>query len=376
MKAIATVPILLVLVCAAFVPGARAEETAEDKIKKALTRKVSFEFVDTPLTDALDFIRRLSNVAIVVDPKIIADGKDKAAINLRVTDMNMDLALEWILKLAELDYKIRNQAIYIFSPEAKDELKKVVDVKKEIDKKEIDAAAGPGMLRARFGNGAAIEADVAMIKQFPYLAQEILAFGFDPAKDEMLALAPGRDFPPHISVAAFIESVKTIAPDAKFDFDDRLKLLYIRSTEESDLRRIHAIARALRRAPPNPAFEQPFANPNQKVTLKATDRPLKDVLDKLCAMARLTPVAADRDAADRFRQPITLDVNDMELKECFFLVAKMTELRFEYQANNTIAFSMAGAPKLPQLSVKPPRPPAETAPKEKRKPDPAAEPQF
>ena len=371
MKAIATVPLLLALACAAFVPGARAEETAEEKIKKALTRKVSFEFVDTPLTDALDFIRRLSNVAIVVHPKIIADGKDKTTINLRVTDMNMDLALEWILKLAELDYKIRNQGIYIFPPGAKDEPEKVVDVKKE-----IDAAAGPGILRARFGNGAAIEADVAMIKQFPYLAQEILAFGFDPAKDEMLALAPGRDFPPHISVAMFIESAKTIAPDAKFDFDDRLKLLYIRSTDESDLRRIHAIARALRRAPPNPAFEQPFANPNQKVTLKATDRPLKDVLDKLCAMARLTPVAADREAVERFRQPITLDVTDMELKECFFLVAKMTELRFEYQANNTIAFSMAGAPKLPQLSVKPPRPPAETGPKEKRKPDPAAEPQF
>lgn len=369
MKAIATVPTLLVLVCAAFVFGVRAEETAEDKIKKALTRKVSFEFVDTPLSDALEFIRRLSNVAIVVDPKAIADEREKATINLRVADMDMDKALQWILKLAELEYKIQNQAIYIFAPGQKDAPEKVV-------KKENDVAADAGVLRVRFANGDTIEADAAMLRQFPHLTQEIMGFGYDPGKDEMLALAPGRDFPPHIPVAAFIESAKTIAPDAKFNFDDKLKLLYVRSDDVDDLRRVNAIARALRRAPPNPGFAQAQANPNQKITLKATDRPLKEVLDQLCATARLIPFAADKEAAERFRQPITLDVNDMELKDCFSLVAKMTELHFEYQGNNRISFSAPEAPKFTQRPVKPPRPPVENSPREKPKLDPTAEPQF
>ncbi len=229
----------LLLLVLAHTGCARGEE-GEDRIKKALTRKVSFEFVDTPLTDVLGFVRQLGNITIVVDPKAL-DGRDKTSINLRVADMEMGQALDWVLKLAEMEYKIQDQAIFIYSP----------DEKKAADKKPKHANdAAVGILRAKFATGDAIEADAAMLERLPHLSQEILSMAFDPVKDDILVLVPGRDIPLHVEVRAFIESAKAIAPGATFKFDDNLKLLYIQSKEGADLRRINAVARALRHAPP------------------------------------------------------------------------------------------------------------------------------
>jgi len=87
------------------------EEAWKSDIRKKLQRKVTFEFVDTPLDEAVSFLRSLANVTMIVDPKVIAGGAP--AINLRVTDMSLDLALEWILKLADLEYALKDNAIFI-----------------------------------------------------------------------------------------------------------------------------------------------------------------------------------------------------------------------------------------------------------------------
>ncbi|HYG74389.1 MAG TPA: hypothetical protein VEK08_05230 [Planctomycetota bacterium] len=87
------------------------EEAWKADIRKKLQRKVTFEFVDTPLDEAVSFLRSLANVTMIVDPKVIAGGAP--AINLRVTDMSLDLALEWILKLADLEYALKDNAIFI-----------------------------------------------------------------------------------------------------------------------------------------------------------------------------------------------------------------------------------------------------------------------
>ena len=92
-----------------------AEEPWKADIRKRLQRKVTFEFVDTPLADAVDFLRRLANVTMIIDPKVLAASPPQ--INLRVTDMNLDLALEWILKLAELEYVLQDSAIFISKPQ-------------------------------------------------------------------------------------------------------------------------------------------------------------------------------------------------------------------------------------------------------------------
>ncbi|HEY3321753.1 MAG TPA: hypothetical protein VGP72_14880 [Planctomycetota bacterium] len=91
----------------------RVEEPWKSDIRKKLSRHVSFEFVDTPLEEAIQFLNTLSKINIIIDPKITAEGAQKTPITLRVQDMEMETALKWILRLAELEYDLRNQAVFI-----------------------------------------------------------------------------------------------------------------------------------------------------------------------------------------------------------------------------------------------------------------------
>ena len=95
----------------AVIGKARGEEQWKLDIRKKLQRRVSFEFVDTPLQEAVSFLRSLTNVTMIIDPKVLEGGAP--TINLRVTDMTLELALGWILKLAELDFALKDKAIFI-----------------------------------------------------------------------------------------------------------------------------------------------------------------------------------------------------------------------------------------------------------------------
>jgi len=91
--------------------GSKVEEEWKKDIRKKLQRKVTFEFVDTPLEEAVTFLRSMTNVTMIVDPKVVQGGP--LPISLRVSDMSLDLALEWLLRLADLDYALKDNAIYI-----------------------------------------------------------------------------------------------------------------------------------------------------------------------------------------------------------------------------------------------------------------------
>lgn len=97
--------------------GDSARRTVEQpwklEARKKLGRHVSFEFVDTPLEEALQFLDSLTKVNFILDPRVAAEGAGKLPITLRVSDMEMEMALKWILRLADLDYELRNQAVFI-----------------------------------------------------------------------------------------------------------------------------------------------------------------------------------------------------------------------------------------------------------------------
>jgi tetratricopeptide (TPR) repeat protein len=93
----------------------RTDEPWKMDILRKLSRRVSFEFVDTPLQEALTFLQTLSKVNIILDPRAADGGAGQIKVTLRVTDMDMETALKWILRLAELEYDLRGQAIYISS---------------------------------------------------------------------------------------------------------------------------------------------------------------------------------------------------------------------------------------------------------------------
>jgi len=88
----------------------KREEPWKDKIRSALRdQTVSFEFDNQPLSEVIDFIRRLApNINIVVH-------RDAAnqMITLSVRNMTLGTALRWVLKMANLDYTLKNGALFI-----------------------------------------------------------------------------------------------------------------------------------------------------------------------------------------------------------------------------------------------------------------------
>ena len=80
------------------------------KIKQLLaTKKVSFDFVETPFEDAVSFIRALLGVNMVIDPKV----NTKQPLTLTVKDMSVGTALQWLLRLGGAKMEIRDGAIYV-----------------------------------------------------------------------------------------------------------------------------------------------------------------------------------------------------------------------------------------------------------------------
>jgi hypothetical protein len=81
------------------------------EVKAKLAKKVTFEFVDVPLNDAAAWLEKNLNIPFIIDP--VLKGTDIPAINLRVTDMAGDLALDWVLRLADLFYVIRKDYVLL-----------------------------------------------------------------------------------------------------------------------------------------------------------------------------------------------------------------------------------------------------------------------
>ena len=75
----------------------RERQQIKAAIETKLSRRVSFEFVDTPLEEALTFLNSLSKVGMIVDPNVSASAAGRMEITLKVEDMRMAKALELLL---------------------------------------------------------------------------------------------------------------------------------------------------------------------------------------------------------------------------------------------------------------------------------------
>ena len=140
--------------------GIAEEPSWMKQIRAKLDRKVSFEFVDTPLSEAINFLQTLTHVNMIIDPRATGGGAD-VPINLKVSDMSLGLALEWILKLAELDYALKDNAIFISKPQrllgevelriydVRDLTEPELDKKAEVRWPEVTAATLAEMIQSR-----------------------------------------------------------------------------------------------------------------------------------------------------------------------------------------------------------------------------------
>jgi hypothetical protein len=95
-------------------PDAQAGEleanAANAKIKEILTtRKVSFDFVETPAADALSFLKATLGVNLVVAPGVDL----KQRLTLKVNEMNAGEALRWLARVAGAQVAVKNGAVVV-----------------------------------------------------------------------------------------------------------------------------------------------------------------------------------------------------------------------------------------------------------------------
>ena len=81
-----------------------------------MKRRVSFEFADTGVNEALRFLNALTGVSFVLDPEAVATA-ETPRINLQLTDATLESALKHITNLLGLDYTLRDEAVWITTPE-------------------------------------------------------------------------------------------------------------------------------------------------------------------------------------------------------------------------------------------------------------------
>ena len=88
------------------------------RLQEQLQRPVTFEFTEAPLEDVVEFLRTVSEANIVLDTRgIQAAGKDpRMPITLRIKDVSLGDALDWVMELSGLTYSLRRGAILISDP--------------------------------------------------------------------------------------------------------------------------------------------------------------------------------------------------------------------------------------------------------------------
>jgi len=94
-------------------PAATAGAPKRSALEDKLAKKISFEYVDTPLSECLIHIQSLCKANIILDPRATGGGGWDVPINLKVSDMKAALALEWVIKLAELECVNARRAVFI-----------------------------------------------------------------------------------------------------------------------------------------------------------------------------------------------------------------------------------------------------------------------
>jgi len=100
--------------------GASVDLDPEDQVLKNRLKSetVNFTFDGATLPQALEFIRTLKNVNIVIDGKVMAD-LEEAPVTLSVTDLELESALELLLRLAGPDftYILKQGVVFVTNKE-------------------------------------------------------------------------------------------------------------------------------------------------------------------------------------------------------------------------------------------------------------------
>jgi hypothetical protein len=85
------------------------------RVHEAMSKKISFDFVETPLRDVIAFVSHLGALTVVLDPQAV-EGK-ALTVTLKVDDMRLESALAWALRPAKLQSVVMDEAVFVTTPE-------------------------------------------------------------------------------------------------------------------------------------------------------------------------------------------------------------------------------------------------------------------
>ncbi|MFW6158557.1 MAG: hypothetical protein ACOC8E_04280 [Planctomycetota bacterium] len=91
-------------------------------LETKLEKPVSFDFIATPLQDVIAFLRGQREVNIILDEKAV-EGRD-LDVSLELDRVRFKDALDWILRLVNLEYTLDNGTIYISTGERIQKIRK------------------------------------------------------------------------------------------------------------------------------------------------------------------------------------------------------------------------------------------------------------
>jgi hypothetical protein len=97
-------------------PGS-AEPAAKAAFAKMDNLKLSVDFEDTPLTAAIEYLKQVSGVNILID-KAVSDEReiDETRITLQVTDVTMRSAMALILEFSNLVVRWKHSVLMVTTP--------------------------------------------------------------------------------------------------------------------------------------------------------------------------------------------------------------------------------------------------------------------
>ncbi len=112
--------------------GPVVEDEWKRKIMDQMEKRVSFDFLETPLEQVVQFLTKVTGIAIVLDPAALVDDMGTPMpqnVTLKVDEMRFSSALNWILRLTNLKMTLRDEAIFIGKDIDTDAFLRIYDVR-------------------------------------------------------------------------------------------------------------------------------------------------------------------------------------------------------------------------------------------------------
>ena len=284
-------------------------------------QKVSFEFVDKPFEDVLDYFRHGTGVPLLIDPRI-AD-QVIPPVTLKVADMDCELALGWCLKLTELDLVYKDEVLMVSKP--------VIEPgPREFLVLDLGDMAKPG---GRIT--LAHVADMIRNRVRPESWDAALGTGIEEA-DGKLLIAQSPEIVPHILelleiYGDYLKMVEKVEPDG----NPPARPLKPEDVPRHREARYRNSRKGERPEDLDRSWEKDLrAKLAKKISFNTEDTPLAEVIELFSKQTEVQYILDPRSVEEGFdKTPITLRVKDMSAETALRWVMRFSDLDFDLRSN-------------------------------------------